>query len=214
MNKINFNTNETVDYIADRLYTVRQELLTIKDAKFHHNTSYQNAPLVCEHGILTLLDLNKLGIRNDSLEMLERLNDNESHINGNNGVSLSVVGLTDLYKDEFEYDPFNPKFVDILLSSQVRAYRNSRHYGNEYISSKSIEVDKIKAIDVRMLEYIDKCNDKEELIDMYNNLIEVARIISNNNLDIQLREMSYSDNFSLSTTKLALSKKLDFEKSA
>jgi len=208
MNSLDISTDEIKNIIVDKLYSTRKELLMFSNAKFHHNTSYKNAPLVCEYGILTLMDLNRLGIRNDSIDLLERLDDVESHINGNNGVSLAMVGLKDLYAGESEYDPFDPSMVDFTLSNEVKAHRNSSHYGNEYICDKSIEVDKILTADVRILEYIDKCRNKDNLIDMYNNLIELSRIINNNDLDIQLREMSYSDNFSINTKELAQSKKL------
>ena len=209
MDNLEVNTNEIFDFIIDTLYETRMELSMVDNIKFHHNTSYQNAPLVCEYGILTLLDLNKFGIRNDSKELLERYNDIESHINGTDGISLAVMGLTDLYKDESEYNPFEPRFVDITLSDELTAYRNTYHYGNEYICNKSIGVDKIQTIDMRIIEYIDRCRtneDLKELIDMYNNSIKISKTINQNNLSILLREMSYNDKFIIDTKKLALAK--------
>ncbi len=212
MDSLDINIKEIVDIIIEKIYSTKIELSSIMNAKFHHNTSYKNAPLVCEHGILTLIDLNKIGLRNDSKELLERFDDTESHINGASGVSLAMVGLTDLYEGESEYDPFDFSKVDFTISSNIKAHRNSLHYGNEYISDQSIENDKILSVDVRILEYIDKCKNKEDLIDMYNNLIEIARVIRKNNLDIKLREMSYNNNFSIDVSKLALFKKLEISK--
>ena len=212
MNSFDLNINKIEDYIIDSLYQLRCELTIMDNIKFHHNTSYQYAPLICEYGILPLLDLNMLGIRNDSKETLEKMDDIESHINGNSGVSLAIVGLKDLYEGESEYDPFDPSKVDFTLDNSVIAHRNSCHYGNEYICSKSIGIEKILTADVRIIEYIDRCKKVDELVDMYNSLIEIARVIDKNNLDIKLREMSYDNNFSIDTSKLALSKEIKINK--
>lgn len=215
MDSLDININEIIKFIIDELDKLKIELTKGTNVRFHHNTSYKNAPLVCKYGILTLLDLNKIGLRNDTSETLEKLNDTESHINGNNGVSLARVGLKDLYDGENEYDPFDPRKVDFTLSDDVKAYRNSIHYGNEYISCKSIENDKILTIDVRILEYIDKCKSKEdlkELINMYNSLIDISQIINENDLDISMREMSGINNFSIDTIRLAKSKKIQFNR--
>ena len=50
---------------------------------------------------------------------------------------------------------------------------------------------------------------KEDLIEMYNSLIEMAKVIKEKNLNISLREMSYDNNFSIDINKIALSKKID-----
>ena len=133
MGNLDFNDKAISNYIMNKLHSSRIKLSTFPNAKFHHNTSYKNAPLVCKHGILTLLDLNSLGIRNYSKEILEKLDDVESHINGNSGVSLAIVGLKDLYDGEDEYDPFDYTKIDFTLDNSVIAYRNSYHYGNEYM---------------------------------------------------------------------------------
>lgn len=209
MDNVDQNIDDIKNYIIDKLNIFRTDSSIINNVRFHHNTSYKNASLVCEYGILSLLDLNKVGIRNDSRDTLERLDDVESHINGTSGVSLARVGLNDLYEGEAEYDPFDSSKVDFTISSDVKAYRNSRHYGNEYICSNSIEPSKILTVDVRILEYINICNKKEDLIEMYNSLIEMAKVIKEKNLNISLREMSYDNNFSIDINKIALSKKID-----
>ncbi|MBR3140629.1 MAG: hypothetical protein IKF11_07180, partial [Methanobrevibacter sp.] len=97
------------------------KILYVENAKYHHTTKYKDASSVCKYGILTLEDLNKRGIRNDSPEFIRRMDDIDSHINGADGISLAVVGLKDLTRDEFEYNPFEPTRVDFLVSSDVRA---------------------------------------------------------------------------------------------
>ena len=207
MNKIVIEEKNVEDYIFDTLYSVRANLENFKNAKYHHNTSYENAPLVCKYGICSLLELNRLGLRNDSNEILEKFNDTESHINGNDGISLSVVGLTDLYKDEEEYNPFNPMFVDFLIPDSVKAHRYSSHYGNEFITYNNIKPEDILSLDFRILEYISLkeknriSNDK--LVDMYNNLLRCAKNIKKKELEITLREMSSHNSFSIDIDRLA-----------
>ena len=136
-----------LEYIRDMMHDMKRKNVFIEDAKYHHNASYFDAISICKHGILTMLDLKRLNIKEYTKETLKKMNDITSHINGNDGVSLSLVGLKDLYRDEDEYDPFTPTQVDFLVSSDIQASRTSIHYGNEFLSYKSIEVNKLKAVD-------------------------------------------------------------------
>lgn len=212
MNKIIIEKQNVAEYICDLLSSSKFALTNVANAKFHHNTSYGNAPSVCKYGILSLIDLNKLGLRNDSNKMLEKMNDIESHINGNNGISLSVVGLQDLYNNEYEYDPSNPRLVDFLVSSDIHAYRNSSHYGNEYICTDKIGVNHIASLDIRIFEYISILDGRmlpiDNLIDMYNKLVEVSKIIQSQKIDLPVREMSNNTNFSIDVDKLSTAKML------
>lgn len=137
---------------------ILEDCLTKKDildeSLYHHNVSYSDTPSVIKNGVLSLREQNKRGITNYSEEKIKVLDDTESHINGIDGISLSVVGLNDLMKDEEEYNPFNSRCVDIVISKDIKAYRNSSHYGNEYIADRIILPDKFKAIDIRLLLYI------------------------------------------------------------
>ena len=76
-------------------------------------------------------------------EMIKTMDDLDSHANGSESISLAVVGLDDLNPDEFEYDPFSEKQVDILITSDIVARRVTTNYGNEFLSDKSIDVDKL-----------------------------------------------------------------------
>ena len=74
---------------------------------------------IVKHGILSMKDLHNSGINIYSLDALERASNHLSHINGNDGISLAVVGLTDLYKDEDEYDPYKLECVDFVVDDSV-----------------------------------------------------------------------------------------------
>lgn len=118
---------------------------------------------------------------------------------------------SDLYRDEFEYDPFQESLVDFLVSSDIKVYRRSTHYGNEYIANKCIEINKIKSIDIRLLKYLNNIDSKEKidsLIQKYNSLIEMSTRIKNCSLNITIREMSDENNISLNIDKLYDSPKL------
>lgn len=172
------------------------------DAGYHHSRSYNDAIIVCKHGIMTISDLNAHGIRKDTPEALKTMSDSESHVNGIDAVSLSVVGLQDIYDDEDVYDPFNPRDVDFLVDDSVEAGRSSINYANEFLCHRSIGINELRAIDIRLLKLIRllESNDRETtifngvndntIISNYNCLIDIAREMENQGLPIPLREMS------------------------
>ena len=207
MNKISINESEVRSFISNILYSSKINFVSVKDAKYHHIASYENTPLICEYGLLSLKELNRLKIREDSSDALERMDDTESHINGNNGISLFVLGLDDLYRDEDEYDSISASDIDFIISDRIKAYRNSLHYGNEYISfNNNIDVDNILSIDFRILEYMslmDKQNiPVKKLVEMYNNLLLASQVLKNKKAQILLREMS-QDPFNIDIDKLS-----------
>lgn len=203
MNKILLDEKYILEYIKDILNDLKLRQTIIND-RYHHNSSYKDASSICKHGILSMQKLNDLGITNYTKEFLDKMNDIESHINGKDKVSLSVVGLSDLYKDEFEYNPYNPNFVDFVVSNEIKARRSNFHYGNEFLAD-SINIDKIKSVDIRILQLIDeiKSDSKniQDIIDKYNYLKDIGKAIKQFNLDIPLREMS--SNFDIDIDKLS-----------
>ena len=187
--------------------------IEVNNSIYHHNTSYADASSVLKYGILTVSELNRLGIKKYSSKTLKAWSDTDSHINGIDSISLSVVGLTDLYPSEDEYDSCNPILVDFNISSDIRAYRTTLHYGNEFLCKNSIEIDKLRAVDVRLLNLIklissQKSNNSvRNLIDSYNCLKNIALAIKESNLDIPFREMS-SGNLTMDIDKVSNTPKL------
>ena len=195
------NNEEIKNLIKNSIIFSSIDNLDINNAKYHHNSSYKNASNICKYGILSLKDLNKYGLRNDSEETLKKLDDISSHANGINSVSLSVVGLDDLYKDELVYDPYELDVVDFLVSNDITARRYSVNYGNEYLCNESISNKYIKSLDIRLLKLIqsNKCN-LNDLIDYYNYLIDISKTLLDTNIPI--RESSY-DSIELNKKVLA-----------
>ena len=216
MNNILLEERYILEYIKDILHETKKGSSIVNNAKYHHNTDYSDASSICKHGILTMLDLKKLGIKNYTDEFLQKMDDIESHINGIDAVSLSIVGLKDLYPNEEEYNPFNPTQVDFLISDEIKAGRSSVHYGNEFLSYCSIETDKIRSVDIRILKLIELIEKGfytnnlsiQNVIDKYNHLKSIALIMKLYELNIPLREMSYQDNSSLDIDKLSSTPRL------
>lgn len=205
-----------LEYIKTMLMEARIKPVDIRD-KYHHNTSYSRAESVIRNGILTINDLNKYGITNYSKESLKIMGDISSHINGVDAVSLSVVGLTDLYENEEEYNPFSSNQVDVIVSSDISASRSTEHYGNEFLSYKSISPEAFRSIDIRLLNYIENinnCSNKltNQLISYYNCLKNIALAMKEIRLDIPLREMSSNEDFSLDIDKLSKNERLVLKK--
>lgn len=200
-----------LEYVKDLLNDFRIKKEEISNARYHHNTSYSDAPSIIRYGILSLNDLNKFGIKKYSLTHLHIMGDTSSHINGNDKISLSVMGLTDLYKDEEEFDATGELCVDFLVTSDIKARRDNTNYGNEYIAS-SLMPDTLRAIDIRILKLIryieaEKLNYKfnreclDKVVSEYNSLKDIALTIKETNIDIPLREMS--GDFSLDIDKIS-----------
>lgn len=202
MSNIILEKKYALEYVKDILNDVRLKETNIKNAKYHHNTSYSNAPLVCQYGILSLQDIKKHKIRDYTDEFLTRMSDIESHINGSDSVSLSVVGLDDLYPNEDEYNPHSSHLVDFRVTSDIKAHRSTLHYGNEYLSD-SISIDKLRAIDIYLLELISKESDINKVIEKYNDLIKICISMKKMNLDIPLRELSFDTNHAIDIDRLS-----------
>ena len=209
MNKILLEEKYILEYIRDSINDFKIRSVEINNAKYHHNTSYSFAPLILKHGILSQSELNRLGIKKYSSEVLKLLSDTDSHVNGIDDVSLSVVGLTDLYRDEMEYNPYDPSSVDFTISNDIQARRSTIHYGNEFLCHKNIDNDKLKSVDVRILKLIELTliNKKDSqsiknIIDKYNCLKNIALAIKQYKLDIPFREMS-QDNLTMDVDKVS-----------
>ena len=128
--KIYVQKENVLNYILELLNIYKGETIKLENARYHHNTDYKDGKNVVENGILTLQSLSDKGLMELSKEQLKIMDDTSSHINGINGVSLAVVGLKDLYRDEFEYDPFDDSKLDIIVDSSLHARRTSTNYGN------------------------------------------------------------------------------------
>lgn len=211
MSKIIIEEKHITEYIKDTLSDCRSGSIIVNNAKYHHNTSYREAPNICRHGILSLVEQQKQGIKDYTSDFLTIMNDIESHVNGNDSISLSVVGLKDLYPGEDEYNPYSPSMVDFLITSDIIASRSTHHYGNEFLVHGSISTDKLKAIDIRLLRLIQLIEknrnnpmyNNEKLVSMYNNLREIALTMRAAQLDIPLREMSQQDDSNLDIDKIS-----------
>ena len=217
MNEKIIREKYALEYIRDILSTYSYALKNVDNAKYHHNAPYKDAPLIIKYGVLLMENINKFGIRSYSEDDLILMDDRESHVNGRNGVSLSIVGLTDLYAGEEEYDPFTTEVIDFLIDNNIRAFRSTIHYGNEFVSEGKITSDKIKSADIRLIKYIQDLLKKgrgniEDAVNKYNNLILMSKEIINSNKDIQIREMSDGFNKTIDTLKISEEPRLILKK--
>ena len=220
MKKIVLEKQEVLNYIEDSINGVIVAPIKVFDDKFHHNTRYEDAISIIENGILSGKEQSKLGIVSD--EKLELFEDIESHVNGSESISLAVVGMTDLNPDEFEYNPFSEKYVDILITGSIPARRTSVNYGNEFLTDDCISADKFRAIDTRLLAYIKSIrlgsnigsNDKamDQLLSNYNKLRDVALLLKEKALDIPIREMSNNDESGLDIERLSTMPKVKLKR--
>ena len=210
MNEIIIKEKYILEYIRNMLYACSYAIKNIDDNayQYHHNTAYEYAPSIIKYGILSIEELNSLGIRSYSKDYLKFIDDIESHVNGKDGISLSVTGLTDLYKDEDEYDPCQSNIVDFLVDENIKTVRNTTHYGNEFISENKISSDKIVSADIRIINYINNLSEKDgkaifSVINKYNQIIMMSKEILRHNRNIQMREMSEGVNRKIDVEKMS-----------
>lgn len=210
MNEIIIKEKYILEYIRNMLYACSYAIKNIDDNayQYHHNTAYEYAPSIIKYGILSIEELNSLGIRSYSKEYLKFIDDIESHVNGKDGISLSVTGLTDLYKDEDEYDPCQSNIVDFLVDENIKTVRNTTHYGNEFISENKISNDRIVSADIRIINYINNLSEKDgkaifSVINKYNQIIMMSKEILRHNRDMQMREMSEGVNRKIDVEKMS-----------
>lgn len=210
MNEIIIKEKYILEYIRNMLYSCSYAIKNIDDNayQYHHNTAYEYAPSIIKYGILSIEELNSLGIRSYSKDYLKFIDDIESHVNGKDGISLSVTGLTDLYKDEDEYDPCQSNIVDFLVDENIKTVRNTTHYGNEFISENKISSDKIVSADIRIINYINNLGEKDgkaifSVINKYNQIIMMSKEILRHNRDMQMREMSEGVNRKIDVEKMS-----------
>lgn len=216
MERIYLEKEHVIDYISESMNSFINDCIIVNDARYHHNSDYTSAVSILKNNILSLDEMNRQRIRRFSKEFLSTMDDRESHVNGSDGISLAVVGLTDINRDELEYDPYSSHHVDFVIDSDVKAYRSSVHYGNEYIASEMIPTDMIRAVDVRLSKYIDmlvskgKLDDESifTLVQKYNCIRNIAMLIKRDGLEIPLREMSYDNCSALDVDMVASSPKL------
>ena len=204
-----------LESIKDILYSYRLKYQDV-DSMYHHNSSYEDAPSLIKYGLLSLEEQVKLGIKKYNLEELKKLDNIEYHINGSDGISLSVLGLNDLLEDEFEYDPKQVSLVDFLIDNNIKTYRMTTNYANEFIThSSSISSKDIKAVDIRLLSYIKLLENKKNITHedlkilkrRFNCLRKIALEIKKQELDILIRDMSM-DKIILDSDKLSKALKI------
>lgn len=216
MKEIILSEKDVLEYVIKKIDEFRCGYRYIDKNLYHHNTSYKDASSICKYGILTVKDLAKLQIKNYSKESLDDFINDDFHVNGIDSVSLSVVGLNDLYKDEYEYDPYSSYLVDFLISNDIKTNRYTINYGNEFLFYGNIMQDKFKSIDTRLLKFIKEADKKNymgnysinNVVIKYNELLKIASTVKDLNLDILLRDMSFEDDSILDINKMVCERKI------
>lgn len=127
------------------------------------------------------------------------------HVNGTDCISLSTfdIDMSRVNDDEWLYDYRMCNDADILISSDVKAFRNTTNYTNEFLVDHVIQPKYFKAIDLRLLSQDNTSDDSkiQKLINNYNYLRSIAISLYNKGLNIPLRERGMED-FNLDINKV------------
>lgn len=202
------------EFVRDMISSARIAPVIVENARYHHNTRYENAPFNIRNGLMSTNNLIKCGRISLPKETLWALENDEYSANGIDYISLSVVGLNDQYReDEWEYNPLKGSMPDILISSDIKTRRYWKNNFNEFLAEGIILPEKFRSVDTRLIKV---CNNEDkirvwssreerinELKEMYNQLSEIALAMKEIGLDIPLREMSYEDDVALDIDKVS-----------
>ncbi len=221
VNKLNNKVEKIVEVehihiqglIKEIIHDSKTKPREVTDVKYHHNRSYSSAPTVIRNGILSLSESTKKGITNFSEQDLQKY-DREDHVNGITKISVASTDVdhSKLYRGEMVYCPFHPCSIDILISGEVKAYRDTTNYYNEFLIDKMILPKSFRSVDIRILKiFSDKTIYRDsdstlvkiqKTIDKYNRLREIALALMESELDIPLREMS-EENVTIDLDKMS-----------
>ena len=194
---VNYDIDKIYEFVKENIYSCKTAFTAVDNAKFHHNIGYKHVPSAIKHGILSYYYQKKI-IENRELtsDELYRYGD-ECHVNGTTYISLSTldIDMDSVYEDEWIYDYRISSDADILVSSDVSAYRNAINYTNEFLVEGIIPTEYFKAIDLRLLgtKSFDEESRIKRIIDNYNCLRNIARSLIENKIDVPLRERSIED---------------------
>lgn len=192
---------DSIETIKDFLNICKLDFCVEVDGLYHHNRSYNSIPGILDTGILSKRKQYELkGM--EVPEVLVEIAKDERCANGLDYISLAQADMTDLYRNEDEFDVRNPHCVDILLPSTLNVQRHTINYGNEFLAKDVIDPSYFKSIDIRLINlikkyemgrnlYVTKEDSLNEIINNYNQLRCIASKMISNNMDIPLRDMSY-----------------------
>lgn len=216
---INANLNDTYKLIRDNIYSCIVNDKNVHDVKFHHQLKWKRLLSALKYGLLSYsLYTKEVEGRELTKEEKYRYSD-EYHVNGLDFISLSSMDIdfSKMNKHELLWDTYYGIYPDIIVSSKVNAYKVTRNYFNEFLVSDRIPINMFNSIDSKLLrifnfDFKNKEKNSEEfkinlLIKYYNYLIEVAKYIEENNLDIVIRETSEVTNKDENNKALVLDRK-------
>lgn len=201
LNIIEVEYDKAYKIVKENLYSCKTVSKEISDTKYHHQTDIKQLPSILKYGILSKDEFNR--VYNMKLTEKESIIFcDECHTNGLTRVSVSSmdVDFSQIYRDEFYWDSSDFAQADIIVSKDIKAFRYTINFFNEFLVEKGIPVDKFNCIDLKILKaYSDEIYEKikntkenriKKMVCYYNYLYEIALCLINGNLDIPIREVS------------------------
>lgn len=203
--------------VKDSLFECKIINENIRNAKYHHNAKFFQGPSIIKSGILSLGEQRKL----EGRKLTERekfILSDDCYVNGSEYISVSSgdIDYENISEKEFIYNYASTNALDILISNDISAKRNSINYANEYLVYKRILPEKIKSFDTRILALSNLSTISEEekinqIVECFNYMKLISEEILNHNRKILLREVS-DDEINLDVEKLTKMPKLVLEK--
>lgn len=185
------------EFIKLNLHSCRVSSRIIENSKYHHQTKIERIPNMLKNGILSKNKFSELEGRDLTDDEISIYSD-DCHVNGTDYVSVSSMDLdfSTMGKDEYYWDPIDSLESGIVVSSDIRAFRVTKNYFNEFLVEGGIYPSSFSAIDTKVLKiytnrfYRGEESKTDRMLRHYHTLKDIALSLKEDNLDIPLREVS------------------------
>ena len=185
------------EFIKLNLHSCRVSSRIIENSKYHHQTKIERIPNMLKNGILSKNKFSELKGRDLTDDEISIYSD-DCHVNGTDYVSVSSMDLdfSTMGKDEYYWDPIDSLESGIVVSSDIRAFRVTKNYFNEFLVEGGIYPSSFSAIDTKVLKiytnrfYRGEESKTDRMLRHYHTLKDIALSLKEDNLDIPLREVS------------------------
>lgn len=193
----NFKLCKVYNLIKENIYSCATTQVNIEDNRFHHRLDIKDVASALEYGLLSRRLKAKLIDNRELTEKEISIYSEEWHVNGLDMISLASTdeNLDAMSKNDELWDVYYDFFPNIIVSSKVDTNRNSTNYFNEYLVNNQIPIELFNSIDLRIFNIINKSNLSKRkkiklILEYYENIMNIAQYLVDNNLSIPLRETS------------------------
>lgn len=200
MNNIKSNDTSLYNVIEDVINSsLSKNKLVVSKEFFSHNTLYKNGITIIKHGILSANEKEKRNVFKNVYQYVDNVNGRD-FISVSKDENIRETGFKITYTVDY------PLYLNFLIDEKkikkiTRVMRNCQNFTNEYIIENCIPKETFLCIETRLLKFIELLRkqarnvSREQLIESYNELINIIKFLNDKNIILPITESSdNSDN--------------------